>query len=635
MGSPASTNIFNQDINEVYNGNFEVKKVREFYTLGHLLSRYRDVKEFAETVKENERLYDFLTWNFEKGGFWGKLKDFQPDLLVLDLFAEVYFGSLRLPNGSVVTRNFRLMDSDPKNADIFNASTPGYIDKVIDQVETFQKKVLEISPKTVLIFNGARFPKKMSKNGVIQEEYDPKKYKLSTHDIKRYNKIWRALDNALINKNFEVLQFDQKNSAAEVNFPTGKQWYYLYNQNYYTDVQSQIEMVAQKYGLGPKIVTLDLDSDPDISESDPDVVFLNVPNEKNDLKVFKEDKNARKQALKIAQQDYVLHGNRGSSYRFIKRTELKTKFPKFKDLHYRLIPPKEDKKYWGNKLLVRMFGFSLPHKTSVIQRNFRLDFKTLKDSIVKDTYILEIGDINLIAGSFYANTPNYPDYEEQVQELIKCIANEYNIDNDSIITYGTSRGATGAVLHGALGNYKFVAADPAINDMPWYVDSDAHYVEGVREIDYTDKVANALNNYTRNKCDGIVLAASKVGATFSSHLRLPLEKITLIDMNLDLYQHSKINGKSVPIQLGYINSLLIKDNVSVITSDDDLTTGVLLEIKHLANDAINFEKITKFRISVTDVQNSDKETYECAMQNIQGKYNCVHSDTDFKYFEMI
>lgn len=635
MGSPASTNIFNQDINEVYNGNFEVKKVREFYTLGHLLSRYHDVKEFADTVKENERLYDFMAWNFEEGGFWGKLKEFQPDLLVLDLFAEVYFGSLRLTNGALVTRNFRLMNSDPKGSKIFNASDPDYIDKTIDQVGLFQKKVSEVSPKTVLIFNGARFPEKMSKNDVIQEKYDQRKYKLLTYDIKRYNKIWENLDKALIKKNFEVLQFDQKNNAAELNFPTGKHWYYLYNQNYYTDVQSQIEIIAQKYELGPKIVTLDLDSDPDVSESEPDVVFLNVPNEKNDLKIFKKDKNARKQALKIARQDYVLHGNRGSSYRFVKRAELKTRFPKFKDLHYRLVPPKEEKNYWGNKLLVRMFGFSLPHKTSIIQRNFRLDFKTLKDSIVKDTYILEIGDINLIAGSFYASTANFPDYEEQIQELIKHIAIKYNVDHDDILIYGTSRGATGAVLHGALGNYKFMAADPAINDMPFYVDSDAHYVEGVREIDYTDKVTAALKNYTRDSHDGIVLAASKVGATFSSHLRLPLENFTLIDMNLDLYKHTKINGKSVPIQLGYINKLLIKDNIRVITSDDDLETGVLLKIKHLANNAINFEKITKFRVSLSDIQKSDKETYEYAMQNIQRKYTCVRSDTYFKYFELV
>ena len=127
-------------------------------------------------------------------------------------------------------------------------------------------------------------------------------------------------------------------------------------------------------------------------------------------------------ALDLAAKDYILHGNKGHQYRFVKRKKLKTKFPKFKDIHYRIIPPNDKNKYWDNRLLVRMFGFSLPFKTSVIDRNFRLDFLTLKDSIVKNTFILEIGDINLIAGSFYSNTNNFPDYENQIQELISVIS---------------------------------------------------------------------------------------------------------------------------------------------------------------------------------------------------------------------
>ena len=343
MGSPASTYIFNQKINETYNGNYEVRTVREFYTLGHLLSNYQDVKHFAQTIKQDGSLYNFLNWDFEEG-FWGKLYQFQPDLLLLDLFPEIYFGSFSLEDGTQITRNFRLMHSIPDGATLFNTRCSNYIKKVIEQVKLFEERVYGIAPNTKLIFNGARFPLHMSKKGIMQKKYDQSKYKFSANKINGYNRNWDILDNALTEAGFAVLKFDQKNSAAELNFPTGEHWYYLYNQNYYTDVQSQIEVIVQKYGLGPSISSIELDSDVDINQLDQDAVFLNVPNSKNDLKIFRSNVLARKRALELARNDYVLHGNKGTWYRFVKREQLKTTFPKYKGVHYRVIPPKENKR---------------------------------------------------------------------------------------------------------------------------------------------------------------------------------------------------------------------------------------------------------------------------------------------------
>lgn len=635
MGSPASNYIFDQEINEVYNGNYETQRIRSFYTLGHLLSSYEKVSEYAETVKDNKNLYDFLIWNFQRGGFWGKLEKFQPDLLVLDLLPEIYFGNLVFEDGTMITHNFRVMNDIPDNVTTFDIETPFYIRKLVKQIDVFQKRVQEVSPHTKLIFNGARFPTHMSKNGVIQKKFSENKYRLSIEAINKYNKKWEKLDKKLRRKGFDVLKFDQDNSAAELKFPTGENDYYLYNQNYYTDVQSQIEVIAEKYNLGPTTFFLDLNSKVDLNTVTQKVVFLNVPNTENNLKVFRKNKKARIMALKLAANDYILHGNMGSYYRFVKRTELKTKYPKFKDVHYRIIPPKENKKYWSNRMIVRMFGFVGHYKTSVYRRNFQRDFPTLKDSIVKDTYILEIGDINLIDGSYYTNTKNYPDFEDQVQELIQSVAEKYEIVQDNIVLYGPSRGGAGAVLHAALGNYKFLAADPVINDMPWYTDSDFHFIEGVREVDLTDKILAALANYSRPRSDAVILGSSNVGVTFSSHLRLPLDKITLLDLNINLYQHPGFNGKTVPIQLSYLNCLLIKDTIQVIKSEDDLPLGVVFEVQHLAKKAINFAKITHFRIRLADIEKCDDSEYELAMKNIEEKYKRVKVDQKYEYFESV
>jgi len=632
MGSPASTYIFKKKVNEIYNGNYDVQTVKEFYTLGHLLSSYRNVKKFAKKFKENEKLYDFLSWNFEDN-FWGKLGSFQPDLLVLDLFAEIYFGNLKLEDGTMVTRNFRLMDSVPDNVTILNTKRSDYIETVAQQVEFFEKRVHEISPNTKLIINGAKFPVHMSKDGAIKTKYYRSVYKFSINKINGYNRRWEELDKILKEKGFPVLEFDQKNSAAEVNFPTGEQWYYFYNQSYYTDVQSQIEVLAQSYNLGPTILFLDEDSRMNIKEINQEIVFLNVPGSEENLKVFQKNKKAKKIALRLSAHDYILHGNMGTFYRFVKRTELDTNYPKYKDVHYRVIPPKEDKKYWSNRLLVRMLSFTAHNKTSMLGRNFQRDFKTLKDSVVKNTYILEIGDINLINGSYYTNTKNFPDYEEQVQELIRFIAEKYNVKKGEIVLYGASRGGTGALIHAALGNYKFIVADPVINDMPWYKDSDIHFIEGVREVDLTEKVRSALENYKCASSEGVILSSSNVGVTFSSHLRLPLEKVTLLDLSMNLYKHPGFNGKTVSIQLSVINHLLMEDNINVIDSNADLPVGgVVLEIKHLAKNTINFDKIENFRIRLDDIKSSSELEYEKAMKIIYDEYKHVRTDDFFEYF---
>jgi hypothetical protein len=628
MGSPATTYIFNQRINEVYNGEHEVQRVREFYTLGHLLSDYAEISKFSNRFKDNEQLYNFLSWNYSAGGFWGKLQKMQPDLLILDLFPEIFFGNLKLNDDTYVTRNIRLMKHTPHDTEAITFNNEEFFNSVLRSVEQFTDKVSITSPKTKIIFNGARFPERMSKFGIIQNEYDGTKYHLSMDRIRSYNRAWQKLDDMLEAAGYDVTSFDQKNSAAELHFPTGKNWYYLYNQNYYTDVQSQIEAIAQRYNLGPTIKTLPFEDE--VEDLTEDVVLLDVPSQFTDLRVFRKNHDARARALKIAAQDYVLHGNAAHKYRFVKRQLLKTQYPKFEDVHYRLTPPKEATQYWDNRLLVRMFGFSLPYRTSIIERNFRLDFQTLKDSVVKNTYILEIGDINLIAGSFYSNTTNYPDYESQIQRLVAHIAEQYQISPENIVFYGTSRGATGALLNAAQSNAKMIVADPVIDDTAWYNENDIHFVDGVRDIDLTARVTAAMNAYQRTSENAIVLGSSNVGVTFAAHLRLPIEKFTLIDLQMAIYDHGSINGKSVPIQLSYINQLLISSSVKEVRTLDDVADGgVIFEVKHLMKKSIHLESVQKYRIRLSDDQFKGSLEDELTLPG----FHYSRKDDEFLYFE--
>nr|CCC56810.1 putative uncharacterized protein [Weissella thailandensis fsh4-2] len=334
---------------------------------------------------------------------------------------------------------------------------------------------------------------------------------------------------------------------------------------------------------------------------------MDIPNKGTNLKVFRWSDKGRESALKIAAQDYVLHGNIGHSYRFIKRKLLKGIYPKYKDIHYSIIPPKESYNYWDNRLIVRMLGFSDHYNTSVFGRNFRRDFRSLKDSITKNTFILEIGDINLIAGSFYSNTNNFSDYEQQIGELIKRVTQKYNIPKSKVVMYGTSRGATGALLNGANNNYKIVVADPVIDDTAWLNMNDSHFVNGVRKVDLTEQVSEAIEGYKLSSNEAYILGTSNVGVTFAAHLRLPLNKITLLDMRMKIYEHAVINSKSVPIQLAVINYLLAKEDVIRVNSYEELDNGVVFEVKDLMSNSIPLDNIDKFRIRVDDIfLNKDK-----------------------------
>lgn len=606
MGSPATTYVFNKKINDTYGGEHIVKKVKEFYTIGHLMSSYASIKKFADKSNISPEYKEFLNWNFENNGFWEKLKSFQPDILLMDLFSDIYFGNLVLSDGTYVTRNIRLNKTFPSEAVRETFNDKNFYKNLQYHVKLFLRNVNSLSPKTHVIFNNARFPEKMSINGLSQKKYNHDFYKFSIDTIDRYNNAWAKIDNLIYkNEGCRRVNFDKKHSFAEQNFSNGKHWYYFYNQNYYSDVQTQVEEIAATWDLGPTVKKITAD-DKISAQIDANVVLLDVPSKHTDLRAFRENKKAYEQVKKIIKQDYVLHGNIGNLFRFIKRKNLVGVYPKYLDLHYRIIPPKDKRTYGPNRLLVRFLGFSDQKSTSIFKRNFKADFTTLKDSIAKNTYILEIGDMNLVAGSFYTNTENFPDYEKQISELVELIADKYLVDSSRIVMYGTSRGATGALINGGLNNYKILAADPVVDGQAWFDKGDLHYTANIRKINLMNDVLSSLKDYSLSKENVLVMGTSNVGVTFLPNLQLPSDKVTMIDLNMDIFDHAELNGKSVPLQLAMINYLLIKDDLSIRNSNEEILGGVVLSIKDLKHDSVNLSNVNKFRIRIDDfITNED------------------------------
>lgn len=631
MGSPATEDIFNYKVNRVYNEEYEVEHVKMFYTLGHLLSDYAKIHEFSRSYKDNERLYKFWNWNYEDN-FWKKLETFQPDVLILDLFPEVYFGDIELPDGTNITRNFRLAKISSTSNKIVDKADKDFPDLTLQQFRNFEARVKDLAPQTKMVVNAPKFASRMSKDGEIADSYDEALYPFNDKQINSYNRVWKKIDQMLENSGVSLIRFDDQFDASESTVK--KPWYYYYNQNYYTDALSQIEEFAQANNLGPTITRLDINQLSSPESYHQDVILLDVPKSGKDLRIFRNNSTAKQVLREFAHADYTVDGRVGKAFRLITRKRLgKRNHQKYKDVHFRVIPPKDEFEYGDHRLLVRFLSFGPSYRSLsnfVFNRNFFRDFSTLKDSVVKNTYILEIGDVNLINGSFYANTPNFPEFESQIQELIEKFRKLYQVKRINVVMYGASRGGMGALLHGAIGDYKFLAADPVFNEKAYLTTGDPHFLKGNRISDFTSRISKLLNLYS-NKDNGIVLGSSNIGITFSNHMRLPLGSITLLDYEVNVFDHTLFNVKTVPIQLSFVNHLLIKDSLMPVNIPKD----VVLELKYLKNDAVNFDQVDSFRVRIEDKDQNDSAVYTKFRDRIKEIYVLYHQDTNFEYYKRV
>ncbi|VGM96332.1 accessory Sec system protein Asp2 [uncultured Avibacterium sp.] len=293
------------------------------------------------------------------------------------------------------------------------------------------------------------------------------------------------------------------------------------------------------------------------------------------LKLARSDDFVYEKYIDIIRNDYLLISHKDGYSVFMKRKEYHPeRLVKFKhlkryvDLMYTLTPPSIKRKSPSlpNRLLVlfsHMNGGSGYDSTNVMDRMFVQYFSDIQRSLVKNVFVLRIADMNLSHGSYFVNTDNYPDYEEQIQNLIKEVMIKNNIDHDNVVLYGGSKGGTGAIYHAALGNYKAIAGDPIINSEKYNLNKDWHFVKNFKEADLTNQILeNAKNNSNK-----MYIFASKAHIFNYSHSKNLAEKsaglISIVDLSNDslIKTHPHITAQSVPEQLTLMNLLLDGDKI--------------------------------------------------------------------------
>ncbi|WHQ69490.1 XcbB/CpsF family capsular polysaccharide biosynthesis protein [Methylorubrum extorquens] len=113
-------------------------------------------------------------------------------------------------------------------------------------------------------------------------------------------------------------------------------------------------------------------------------------------------------------------------------------------------------------------------------RYFNQNFSTIGKFIPRDVGILRLSDIGCMVGAFYMDTLYNPRNESGITKFLDEFIAARGIRKDRVVFYGTSKGGTGAFLHGMKLGVRIVAVDPIVHDQHYLTKmNDAHFVTGV------------------------------------------------------------------------------------------------------------------------------------------------------------
>lgn len=288
------------------------------------------------------------------------------------------------------------------------------------------------------------------------------------------------------------------------------------------------------------------------------------------LKLSRKNQDIYKNYIDIISHDFIMIGHKNGYSIFMKRTKYSPEkletyrhLKRYNHLIYTLTEPELKKRSSSlpKRLLVlfsHMNGGGGYDSNNAIERMFVQFFNDIQRSLVKNVYILRLADLNLSHGSYFVNTDNFPEYENCIQELINNVRSDLDIASDDVVLYGGSKGGTGALIHGALGDYKVVAGDPIINASKYNQNKDWHFIKNFREADLTNKIFEYSKN---NKNRKFIFASNKQNFNYKASMGLSNKLhglVHIVDLSNDIMvkTHPHITSQSVPEQITLINLLL-------------------------------------------------------------------------------
>lgn len=295
-------------------------------------------------------------------------------------------------------------------------------------------------------------------------------------------------------------------------------------------------------------------------------IYINTHSENNLLELARKDEKIKLKYKEMLEKDYILYLHTETTSRFCKRKNVNKlftkdhKFHQWKDIFYRIMPPKGRKvnEKIERKLLVifaKMPGAEQYDSAKIPHRMIPPFFEDIERSLAKNVYIMRIMDLNVSHGSHYINTVNYPDYELDLKDAIKDVRDKLNIKKSNVVFYGVSRGGAGAIYHGAALDYKTLAVDPILNIGGKLYGNDRRLLKGLRKEDLVPDINN--NVAKSNLFDKIIICSENVSNYYEQVLRIDSDSIRVLNMPDDMItSHPQVSPNTVPEQLMILNMLL-------------------------------------------------------------------------------
>lgn len=423
---------------------------------------------------------------------------------------------------------------------------PTIINKLVHQFEQF-------FPKSKLIYNQTRYADKT----LIDNKWDFNNEHPITSFISNYNSYFKKRNELLENIDRIIIDQYHIDYLPYSNGKYGLKYYnnglvriFNYSQAYYVEKISRFYELTQGYNGIPSSTRLIYPEPYERVTSDILLVDrFNLNNVANNSELYR-------YAHKIILDDYVLDGMFGQTARFILRNKFYRSLMENKfNINYVMETPKGNKNNLGIKNIVFYF-YGLNWQ---FDPNGREHFSpsylhpNLYRSLVPDTVIIRIVDVNLITGSWYRNTPNNINYEDNIKNLITYFREKYNVTRKNTLLFGVSRGAYASLYYAKLLDLPSVCVAPPIDV--------SLFRNNKQSDDFYDiwyQSSNFFKTEKHQKYPKIVIDDATVNNTFIPIKEIKDSTTFLFNLNRSVpIKHNVVSKLSVPLQYSLINGLII------------------------------------------------------------------------------
>lgn len=373
--------------------------------------------------------------------------------------------------------------------------------------------------------------------------------KYSSYAWERNKKLSVIDDFVKSNFSFNVMYYDNEISGVEFNNKETKKEF-TYNENFYLEKLTSLYLILQGYDGIPLISILNF---PNITDQSFEADILLVKG----IDLYSRESKEKTTFLKrIMLQDFILDGRYGKTARFVRRTKFyRSKYSIVNNVYHILEYPKKNKNNNGiDKIIFYFYGLNWhfdPNGSEIFSPSYL--HPHLDKSIVPDTLIIRIADVNAFLGSWYHNTDNNPNFENNVQKLIRFYQEKYDVLDENVVLFGVSRGGHASLYYGKKMDLPVISVAPPLDIKLFWNNENWH--------DYNDLWTDNLNFFLEEKHQcypKVVIDDESVSKTF-----LPLSRIrdsTTYLFNLkrnEKIEHGQVAGLSVPLQYSLLNGLLM------------------------------------------------------------------------------